>query len=76
MSIGSSQRAVDAAVGLILLIAAIALFLHLSSTDDELSRYNPQWNGTSAVFEALEGRGSVRSGTLPSSMDGITRRCS
>lgn len=59
MSTGSSQRAVDAAVVLLLLLAAIALFLHFSTTDDELSRYNPQWNGTSAVFEALEGRGSV-----------------
>lgn len=59
VSIDSPQRGVDAAVGLILLIAALALFLHLSSTSVEMSRYNPQWNGTSVVFDALEGRGSV-----------------
>jgi hypothetical protein len=60
MSNGSAPyRAVDAAVGLVLVIAAVALFLHISSTDTEFSRYNLQWNGTSNVFDALEGRGAV-----------------
>ena len=33
MSIASSERAIEVAVGLILLIAAIALLFHISSTD-------------------------------------------
>ena len=52
-------RAIDVAVGLVLVIAAVALFLHLSSTDTEFSRYNVQWNGTSEVFGALEGHDTV-----------------
>lgn len=52
-------RAIDAAVGLILVVAAVALFLHLSTTDIEFSRYNPQWNGTSVVFDTLGNSGSV-----------------
>ena len=47
------------AVGLVVLIGAVALFVHLSSTDAEFSRYNPSWNGTSAYFSALDGRGAV-----------------
>jgi len=55
----SSSWAIAAAVGFILVIAAVALFLHLSTTDIEFSRYNPEWNGTSQVFEALENSGTV-----------------
>lgn len=54
-----SYQAVDAIVGIVLVIAMVALFLHLTSTDNEFSRYNPQWNGTSMVFDRLENRGSV-----------------
>jgi hypothetical protein len=54
-----SSWAIAAAVGFILVIAAVALFLHLSTTDIEFSRYNPEWNGTSQVFEALENSGTV-----------------
>lgn len=60
VSNGKTRRlAVDVAVGIILVIAASALLLHLSSTDAEFSRYNLQWNGTSDFFDALESRGSV-----------------
>ncbi|WP_440949186.1 DUF4350 domain-containing protein [Methanosphaerula subterraneus] len=52
-------QAVNWVIGAVLLIAVIALFLHLSSTDVEFSRYNPQWNGTSTVLETLEDRGAV-----------------
>jgi len=52
-------QAVSWVVGLVLLIAVVALFLHLTATDDEFSRYNPQWNGTSDLFETLEDRGAV-----------------
>ncbi|MEN6341997.1 MAG: DUF4350 domain-containing protein [Methanospirillum sp.] len=55
----SSSWAIAAAVGFILVIAAVALFLHLSTTDIEFSRYNPEWNGTSQVFEALDNSGTV-----------------
>jgi hypothetical protein len=47
------------AVGLVVLIGVVALTVHVSSCDDEFSRYNPSWNGTSAYFSALEGRGAV-----------------
>lgn len=47
------------AVGLVVLIGTVALFLHLSSTDGEFSRYNPSWNGTSTYFSALDERGAV-----------------
>ena len=57
MVIGSdSSRAIDALVGLILIIGVMTLFIHLTTTDAEFSRYNQQWNGTSMFFEALEGR--------------------
>lgn len=55
----SPLRAVDAAVGLVLIIAAVALFLHISSTDADFSRYNSQWNGTSEVFDALDGHDTI-----------------
>lgn len=52
-----SSRAVGVSVGLILIIAAVILFIHLTTTDTEFSRYNQQWNGTSTFFHELEGRG-------------------
>ena len=42
-----------------LLVGTVALFVHLSATDAEFSRYNPSWNGTSAFFSALDERGAV-----------------
>ncbi len=60
VSNGKTQYlAVNVAVGIILVLAATALILHLSSTDAEFSRYNLQWNGTSDFFNALESRGAI-----------------
>jgi hypothetical protein len=52
-------RAVDAAIGIVLVLATVVLFLHLTSTDGEFSRYNPQWNGTSVYFDRLVSGGSA-----------------
>lgn len=57
-------RSVDATVAIILVIAAVALFFHLSSTDVEFSRYNLQWNGTSVFFDSLDSRGTTAVGDL------------
>lgn len=46
------------AAGLVLLIATIALVVQLSTSNDEFSRYNPSWNGTSAYFATLDARGA------------------
>ncbi len=46
-------------VGLVVLAAAVALFVHFSATDAEFSRYNPAWNGSSAYYAALDERGAV-----------------
>ncbi len=54
----ASSRVADAAVGLLLIIAAVTLFVHLSATDAEFSRYNQQWNGTSQFFDRLETGGA------------------
>jgi len=62
---------VNWAVGLILLIAIVTLFFHLSATDDEFSRYNQQWNGTSDLFETLVNHGAVMVGD-PSALAGRT----
>ena len=43
----------------IILIAFIPLYLHLTTTTREFARYNQQWNGTSLLFSDLEGRGAV-----------------
>ena len=59
------------AVGLVVLIGVVALFVHLSSTDDEFSRYNPSWNGTSAYFSALDERGAIGVGD-PTALAGYT----
>jgi hypothetical protein len=40
--------------GLVLLVALILLVVHLSSNEDEFSRYNEGWNGTSAFFSSLD----------------------
>lgn len=57
---GTAPRAwLGWAIGLAVLIGAVALFVHLSTTDAEFSRYNPSWNGTSAFFAALDERGAV-----------------
>lgn len=37
-----------------MLIGAVSLFLHLSATDQEFSRHNPGWNGTSTFFSGLD----------------------
>lgn len=65
------NQAVNWVVGFVLLIVVVALFLHLSATDVEFSRYNPQWNGTSTVFETLEDRGAVMVGD-PAALAGRT----
>jgi hypothetical protein len=43
---------------LLVLIAALALTAHLSTTDLEYSRYNQEWTGTSGFFTMLEERGA------------------
>lgn len=53
---------VNVIVALILILAAIVLFFHISSTDAEFSRYNIQWNGTSIVFDEFLVRGTVMLG--------------
>jgi hypothetical protein len=40
--------------GLVLLAALMLLVIHLSSNDQEFSRYNEGWNGTSAFFSSLD----------------------
>jgi hypothetical protein len=41
-------------VGFLVVIAALALIAHLSTTDLEYSRYNWEWTGTSGFFALLE----------------------
>jgi hypothetical protein len=43
---------------LLLVIAAIALTVHLSTTDIEFSRFNRGWTGTSEFFTELEAHGA------------------
>jgi hypothetical protein len=40
--------------GLVLLTALMLLVVHLSSNDQEFSRYNDGWNGTSTFFASLD----------------------
>jgi hypothetical protein len=40
--------------GFVLLAALMLLVVHLSSNDQEFSRYNEGWNGTSAFFSSLD----------------------
>jgi hypothetical protein len=42
----------------LILLAVIAIALHLSSTDLEFSRYNGGWTGTSGLFDDLDARGA------------------
>ncbi|QSZ67608.1 DUF4350 domain-containing protein [Methanofollis aquaemaris] len=48
------MRARFLAAAAILLICLSAVVFHLSTTYDDYSRYNVQWNGTSAFFSHLE----------------------
>ena len=59
-----------------LVIATVALFLHLTTTNGEFSRYNPQWNGTSVVFDALDAHGSVMVSDPADLRGDKTGRCS
>jgi hypothetical protein len=45
-------------VGFLVVIAALALIAHLSTTDLEYSRYNWEWTGTSGFFALLEQHGA------------------
>jgi energy-converting hydrogenase Eha subunit F len=47
------------ALALLLLLLGGLIFVHLSTSGLEYSRYNPSWNGTSAFFLAVEDRGGV-----------------
>ncbi|MBP2147050.1 cbb3-type cytochrome oxidase subunit 3 [Methanofollis sp. W23] len=42
----------------VLLLCLYAAVFHLSTTYDDYSRYNVQWNGTSTFFSHLEGHGA------------------
>jgi hypothetical protein len=46
------------AAGVLIILAVIAIALHLSSTDLEFSRYNGGWTGTSGLFADLDARGA------------------
>jgi len=37
----------------------VAALSHLSGTTMDYSRYNPEWNGTSRIFQAMDDRGAV-----------------
>ncbi|QYZ79567.1 DUF4350 domain-containing protein [Methanofollis formosanus] len=52
------MRARFLAAAAVLLICLSAAVFHLSTTYDDYSRYNVQWNGTSAFFSQLEERGA------------------
>ena len=43
---------------LLIVLAAIALIAHLSTTTIEFSRYNGDWTGTSGLFADLDARGA------------------
>jgi hypothetical protein len=45
-------------IGILVLIAIIALIGHLSTTDRDFSRYNSDWDGSSAFFGELDARGA------------------
>ena len=45
------------AAGMIICIAAISVVLHLSSTSQDFSRWNTDWNGTSDFYAILEEQG-------------------
>jgi len=57
---------------LLILAGVIALLLHISATTMDYSRYNPEWNGTSRLFQAMDDRGAImvdRLDGLPGSGD-------
>lgn len=59
---------------LLILIAALALAAHLSTTDLEYSRYNQEWTGTSGFFTLLEKAGArdlSSYSTLPDENDAV-----
>ena len=43
---------------LLIVIAAVTLTMHLSTTDIEFSRFNREWTGTSEFFDQLEAHGA------------------
>lgn len=43
----------------ILVVGLVAALSHLSGTTVDYSRYNPEWNGTSLFFRAMEDRGAA-----------------
>jgi hypothetical protein len=43
----------------IVLLSAIAICMHVSTNNQEFSRYNVQWNGTSQLFSEIEDRGGI-----------------
>ena len=47
-------RAVFWIVGLVILVSALVLTVHLSANILEFSRYNNGWNGTSVFFSNLD----------------------
>ena len=50
-------------------LSCIPLYLHLTTSAAEFSRYNSGWNGTSLFFGDLEGRGAVMITDLPRILD-------
>jgi len=54
---------------IIVALSCIPLYLHLTTSGAEFSRYNTQWNGTSLFFEDLQGRGAVMISDLPDILD-------
>lgn len=56
----------------LILAGVIALLAHISGTTMDYSRYNPEWNGTSRLFQAMDERGAImvdRLDELPDSAD-------
>jgi hypothetical protein len=50
-------------------VSCIPLYLHLTTSTAEFSRYNSGWNGTSLFFEDIDGRGAVMITDLPAILD-------
>lgn len=56
----------------LILAGVIALLTHISGTTMDYSRYNPEWNGTSRLFQVMDERGAImvdRLDELPNSAD-------
>jgi hypothetical protein len=59
---------------LLLLLGLFAALSHLSATTIDYSRYNPEWNGTSRLFQLMDDHGAImvtRPVDLPASGDAI-----